>query len=258
MTRISIAMIAHNEESCIKEALTSVEWADQIVVIDCDSDDDTAKIASAAEAEVYHELNRSNLNINKNIAIDKCDGDWILVIDADEVIPYDLAGEIRKVINKSEIDGYLIPRKNFVLGKWLSHGGQYPDYQLRLFRNGKGKFGAKHVHERLSISGQVEKLEHSFHHYPYNSLQQMSLKGIFYYEFEAEYLNSLGKRVSFTSMIIKVGFKPLSRFIRRFIFKGGFIDGVPGLAAAYFDAWNQAMRWFRLWELNNKDIKSER
>ncbi len=257
MSKLSIAIIAHNEATGIGQTLASVEWADQIVVVDCDSNDATTEIAREAGAEVYREPNRDNLNINKNIAIDYCNGDWILVLDADEIISYDLAGEMRVIVNEGKHNGYLIARRNNILGRWLKHGGQYPDWQLRLFRNGSGRFPAEHIHERIRIDGSISRLHSPFDHYPYRSLDDLTHKGKFYAEFESKYLFDKGVRVSSAGLIIKAGINPTLRFIRRYLFKGGFLDGVPGLTAAYFDAWNQAVRWLWLWDMQREGEAKE-
>ncbi|NQT35774.1 glycosyltransferase family 2 protein, partial [bacterium] len=188
MSSISVAIIAHNEEECIDKALSSVSWADEIVVINCDSTDDTALICSRFNVDVHPEPNRVNLNINKNIAIDRCSSEWILVLDADEIIPYDLAGEIRLTVNEGKHDGYRIARRNHILGRWLKHGGQYPDWQLRLFRRTRGRFPEQHIHERIRIDGSIGRLKQAFDHYPYHDLNDMIRKNSFYARFEAQYL----------------------------------------------------------------------
>ncbi len=188
-------MIAHNEADTIGAALSSVTWADQIVVVDTDSTDETADIARKMGAEVHVEPNHPNLNINKNIAINLCRGDWIFVLDADERIPYELAGEIRLAINEGRADGYLVPRRNWVLGKWMKRGGEYPDYQLRLFRRGRGGFPAVHIHERLTVEGKVKRLSRPFDHYPYPDLNSMIGKNLRDTRFEAWHLFQNGKRI---------------------------------------------------------------
>jgi len=257
LNRISIAIIAHNEATGIGQTLASVEWADQIVVVDCDSNDATAEIARDAGADVYHEPNRDNLNINKNIAVNHCNGDWVMVLDADETVPDDLAGEIRVVVNEGKHDGYLVPRRNNVLGRGLRHGGQYPDWQLRLFRRGCARFPEEHIHERIKVDGRVGRLKHYFHHYPYRTVDDMTRKGRFYAEFEARYLFNKGVTISSVGLIVKARIFPALRFVRRYVLKGGFLDGVPGLVTAYFDAWNQAVRWLWLWDLQRHESLRE-
>ncbi len=256
--KLAVAMIAHNEAQVIGRALTSVEWADQVVVLDCESSDDTPEIAKRRGAEVYSVPNDRNLNINKNRSIAYCKADWILVLDADEAIPYDLAGEIRRIVNSPDsLDGYFIPRKNFILGKWARYGSQYPDYQLRLFRNGKGRFPAKHVHEKLKIEGKTGKISLPFEHHPYPTLESIVRKNQRDFEFEARYLYENGKRVTTFDLARNLLFNIPFRFVRRFVFKRGFLDGARGLMMVWFDAANNAQRLFRLWELNKNRIEAK-
>ncbi|NQU06783.1 MAG: glycosyltransferase family 2 protein [Calditrichaeota bacterium] len=235
MATLSIAMIAYNEADVIGKALQSVAWADQIVVIDCSSNDATPEIARKAGAEVFNESNLKNLNINKNISIDRCTSDWVLVFDADEIIPYDLAGEIRAVINDADHDGYWIKRKNFTLGRWLKHASSYPDRQLRLFRNGKGRFPADHIHERIQIDGSIGRLSLPFDHHPFRCLDDMMRKLNRDVVFESQYMYDKGVKDNITTILPRVLIQPFFRFFRRYILKGGFLDGIPGLAMAFLD-----------------------
>ncbi len=261
MASLSVAILAHNEQANLPAALESVMWADEIVVLDADSTDDTAKIAGEHHARVIHQPNQANLNVNKNIAIDRCTHDWVLVLDADETIPPALAGEIAAELERPQHDGYFIPRRNFVLGRWLRHGGQYPDLQLRLIRKKIARFPERHVHERIRVQGSVGHLIHPMDHTPYPTLAQMMRKGLFYAEFEAQIRRGTAKRspLTYTYQILV---RPPLRFLRRYLFKGGFRDGIPGLAVAFFDMFNNIVRWLRLWELQRahgeeRDIPSE-
>ncbi|MCF7810307.1 glycosyltransferase family 2 protein [bacterium] len=258
MATLSIAMIAHNEADIIRTALGSVAWADQIVVIDCSSDDNTADIAREAGAEVFNEPNQKNLNINKNKSIERCICDWILVLDADEVIPYDLAGEIRLVINDPKHEGYWIKRKNFVLGRWLKHSSSYPDRQLRLFKNGKGRFPADHIHERLRIDGNAGLLDIPFEHHTYRNIDDMFRKLRRDVDFESQYMFDKGIKENAVIILPRIFIQPFFRFFRRYILKGGFLDGIPGLIMAFLDIWNQIMRWMRLWDLRRRDRAGDR
>lgn len=257
MPKISIAIIAHNEARNLPRALGSVQWADEIVVVDTSSTDETGEIARRRGAKVAVQPNLSNLNVNKNYAIDFCCGDWILILDADEVVPDLLAGEIRRALAAPSAVGYDLPRRNFMMGKWLRYGSQYPDYQRRLFQRGKGRFAAAHIHERLTVNGKVGYLEEPLEHYPYITIESLVCKGIRDVEFEAEFLHKKGKTATIGSIWLNGIIKPSIRFVRRYIFKGGFLDGTPGLVIALFDAWNTTQRWLRLWEkVKSRDIKS--
>jgi len=252
MVPISVAMIARNEEKKLPQTLESLGWVDQIVFIDCESSDNTAKIAAKAGTEVYHEPNRQNLNINKNIALQKCRNDWVLVLDADEEVSLELADEISRIVEHPECSGYYIPRRNQILGRWVKHGGQYPDLQLRLVRKSAARFPEKHIHERMQIDGKLGRLSQPLHHYTYLTLSEMIHKGLFNTEFEAFYLSERVERFDACTLFTNVLIRPWARFLRRYIFRGGFLDGVPGLAIAFMDALNNVLRWLRAWEIRTR------
>lgn len=255
MPEIGIAILAHNEAAILDQAIRSVSWADQIVVVDASSSDGTGDIARSLGAEVFVEPNRTNLNVNKNISIEKCRTEWVLVLDADEVIPDPLAGEIRKVINDGLNDGFLIPRRNYVLGKWVQRGSQYPDYQLRLFRKSKGRFKADHVHERLKVDGKVGYLVEPMDHHPYPDIATMLRKNEFYARFEASKLFDRGVSVGAFGLMWKGFFRPFGRALRRLFFKGGILDGAPGVVLVAFDFWNNVLRYLILWEKTHTSSK---
>lgn len=254
---LSVALLAHNEEVKLPSALKSVEWADEIIVVDAESSDGTAKVARAHGAKVIKQPNQTNLNVNKNIAISNCTHDWVLILDADETIPSALAEEIRRVVANPAHAGYFIPRRNIVLGRWLRRGGQYPDLQLRLIRKSSARFPEKHVHERIQVEGSVGRLVHPMDHTPYTSISQMMRKGMFYAEFEAQYRHG-GKRYPVSVFAWQILVRSPLRFIRRFVFKGGFLDGIPGLAMSFFDVFNNVVRWLRVWEMQqSRNDKTE-
>src|SRR3989344_6118283 len=130
MNKVSVVISAYNEEKLLENCLKSVTWADQVIVVDNNSTDDTAKIAKKYADEVYSCPNNLMLNVNKNYGFSKATGDWILSLDADERVTDELKKEITNVVKNDEIAGYWIPRKNIIFGKWIEHTGWYPDYQL--------------------------------------------------------------------------------------------------------------------------------
>jgi glycosyltransferase involved in cell wall biosynthesis len=232
---VSACVIAHNEAANIERTLRSLAWADEIVVVDCASEDDTAEIARRFTDLVQERDNLSNLNINKNFSFEQAKSDWIICIDADEVVGEKLAAEIMTVTEApSPVNGYFIPRRNFWFGRPLMHGGHYPDRQLRLFRRGKGRFPEKHVHERLSLEGRPGILSEPMDHYPYPTISTFLAKMDFYTTFEAEQRYGKGARFSAASLIGEVASAKF-RFFRRYLFRGGFRDGWQGFAAAYLD-----------------------
>jgi len=256
MQTIGITITAFNEEENIRRCLSSVSWADEIVIMNCNSSDSTREIALKYTDKVFDVNNESNLNVNKNKGIDHVSANWVMVLDADEVVTDNLKDEIRKAINgDAPFTGYFIPRKNFYLDKWLKYGGNYPDYQLRLFKNGKGKFPALHVHERITLDGKAGFLKNEIEHYPYKSVSEYLKKFDFYTDFEAEFMKKSGFKIGFLPSINYFISKPLVRFIKRYLLKGGYKNGIPGVFAVLFDCLSYPVRYVKLWELykNNQE-----
>jgi glycosyltransferase involved in cell wall biosynthesis len=248
MPSIAFTLIGHNEAHNLPRTLDSVRWADQLVYVDCESTDGSADVARRHNAQVLSRPNVPNLNLNKNVAIEQATTDWVFLLDADEVIPPALAEEIRRVIAAAPADNaFRLPRRNLFFGRWVRHGGQYPDHQLRLFRRGKARFPAKHVHERLAVDGTIGTLREPFDHYtvdtPLTAIRKMNFNS----SFNAAELARLGRKPGVGIALRYLLFKPGSRFIRRYLFKGGFLDGWPGLIVAAVDAIDFPFRLFKFW-----------
>lgn len=251
--RLSITCIGHNEVNHLKELLPELlKWGDEVIYVDCESDDQSYELAESLGCRAFRRPNDMNLNVNKSYAMEQAQGEWIFYVDPDERFSESLQQEVLKKINSTKAAAYRLPRKNHFFGCWLKHGGQYPDYQLRLFAKGKGRFPNQHVHESLKIDGPVEILKNPMEHYPYLTISQFLKKMDFYSTFEAQHLYSKGVRPSFANALKYLFLKPKSRIIRRWIIKGGFRDGIPGLFAAVFDGIGWMLRYFKLWELTRK------
>ena len=177
---ISISIIGYNEAENLTACLEALNWVDEIIFVDCESQDNSLEIARRYTTKVYSRPNVRNLNINKQFAIDQCNSSWVIYLDPDEIIPPETADWIREMIQTSSHAAFYFPRKNYMLGHWLKYGGQYPDFQLRLFRRGKARFPCKHVHERLEVSGTIGKSTFDLLHYPYRTLEQVVNKFNFY------------------------------------------------------------------------------
>jgi glycosyltransferase involved in cell wall biosynthesis len=146
---ISVCIITKNEAENIAACIRSVAWADEIIVVDNFSEDNTPQIAESLGAKVYIE-DWKGFGAQKNSAIHKASGDWILSLDADERVTDSLRIEIQQRLDlKNSVSGYYIPRKNYFCGKWIRYGGWYPDYSLRLFRKISGRFENRSVHEKV-------------------------------------------------------------------------------------------------------------
>ena len=252
---LSVCMIAHNEEANIGEALESVRgWAGEVIVVDCESSDATASIARSLGAEVHSRPNRANLNINKNASFELAHGEWILCLDADEIVPEPLKLEIeRRLSGSPEENGFKIPRRNFYFRSPLMHGGNYPDKQLRLFRRGKGRFPEQHVHERLEIDGLVGDLTEPFDHHPYPTFDIWLRKFDFYTSFEASQYEARNIPLTAASIRHHMIFRPLRRWSERLFLKRGIRDGVPGILAATFDLMTQVVSFGKYWERRKGD-----
>ena len=255
--KLSITCIGHNEAYHLKELLPELlKWGDEVIYVDCESNDGSLELAQSLGCRSFSRPNNMNLNVNKSFAMEQATGDWIFYVDPDERFSKSLIEEIKNKLTVTTAAAFKLPRKNHFFGCWLQYGGQYPDYQLRLFAKGKGHFPNKHVHESLVIDGKIEYLSNAMEHYPYLTISQFLKKMDFYSSFEAQHLYDKGIRPSFKNHLKYLFFKPKSRIIRRWIFKRGFQDGLPGLFAAVFDGIGWMLRYFKLWEISKNKDKS--
>lgn len=244
---LSIAIITLNEEANIRRTLESVRWADEIVVLDSGSTDGTVAICREYTDKVFHQ-DWLGFSGQKNAAIDRTSGDWVLSLDADEPVEPALAEEIRSLIAlPGACVGYRIPRKTFFLGKWVRYGGWYPDLNLRLFRKGKGRFIERAVHESLRVDGTIGRTRNAIRHYAYPDL--------------ASYLDSINRYSSLAVEVmaeqgipaVKAGWpslllRPLFTFLHRYIFRLGFLDGKHGLVLNTFHAIYVFTKYAKAWE----------
>ncbi len=165
MATISVVLTTYNEEKNLPDCLESVkDLADEIVIVDGTSTDNTVQVARKYKAKVVITKNLQNFHINKQKAIDLAAKDWILQLDADERVSKKLSSEIKSATSETKKNGYWIPRKNWFLGRFLMKGGQYPDYTLRLYRKGKGRLPQKDVHEQAVVEGEVGYLKNPLIH----------------------------------------------------------------------------------------------
>lgn len=231
MNKISVALAVLNEEQNLRTCLEAVkDLAWEIVVVDGGSQDRTVEIAKEFGAKIVQTDNPPNFHINKNKAIDAATGDWILQLDADEIVTKELTEEIGKVTKKkSDINGFWIPRKNFFLGRFLKKGGQYPDYTLRFYRRGKGRLPAKDVHEQTVVEGKVSYLK--------NDLLHMRDKSFsIYIERFNRYTDLLSTQITKPSFFDYLFLKPITWFLKTYFRHKGFIDGFPGFIFSLFSS----------------------
>lgn len=243
---LSIVISVHNGEAVLKECLNSAAFADEIVVVDHESTDKTVAIARKYTKRIYSQKNDpTNIDIQKNFGFEKAKGDWIFSLDADERIPKALASEIREVIERDDVyAGYRIPRKNIIFGKWIAHGLWWPDYQLRLFRKGKGRFVKRKVHQDLSVDGQVGTLRSFLEHQNYQTLSQYLQKMDRYTENEANSLIEEQAHIFWFDAIRM----PTRDFLKTFFFQQGYKDGLHGLVLSLLQAFYSFLVFAKVWE----------
>lgn len=242
MKKLSIALATYNEEKNINRCLSSVQdIADEIVIVDGTSSDRTVEIAKEFKAKITITDNPLIFHINKQKAIDKCTSEWILQLDADEVVGRDLRKEIKEIIEmSSDINGYWLPRKNYFLGRFLLKGGQYPDYTLRLYKRGKGRLPQKDVHEQAEVEGTVGYLKESLLHYPYENFSSYLRKWRTYNTILASQIRtSLKNKSLLYKFFIGLGYifvKPVHWFLLTYIRHKGFMDSWQGFVFSFYSS----------------------
>lgn len=239
---ISVALAVYNEADNLEACLSSVSsLADELVIVDGGSTDETVAIAKQHNATVIRTGNPPMFHINKQKALDACSGRWILQLDADEVVPPELAKEIRRVtVEGKGPNAYYIPRKNYFLGHWLSKGGQYPDYVIRLLKNGKGYFPCKSVHEQIAVEGAVGHLTSALKHYTSRTFADYWRKADAYTTLTAKEFAADHLPVTVWSYLRYTVLLPLGTFLRLYVRHKGFVDGVWGFLFAVFSGLHHA------------------
>ncbi|HDS09735.1 MAG TPA: glycosyltransferase family 2 protein [Firmicutes bacterium] len=247
---VSIAVIAQNEELNIEDCLKSVQWGDEIILIDGGSTDKTTEIAKKFSATIIYNPWPGHIE-QKNFAIDQCKNDWVFSIDADERVSPELLNEIVSLFSEPDSlkDGYSCPRKVFYLGKWIKHGGWYPDQKIRLFKKSAGRWGGYNPHDKVILTGAAGKLKGDILHYPYKNITEHLKKINSYTSIMAAELFKKGKR----SNIFKITFRPFFKFFRTYIFKLGLLDGFQGMIISILGCYYVCLKYVKLWEMQ-KDL----
>jgi glycosyltransferase involved in cell wall biosynthesis len=250
-SKLSVVLATFNEAANIGRCLESVkDIADEIVVVDGQSTDNTVEIAKKYKARVVSTTNKPNFHINKNLAIAAATGDWILQLDADEVVSTELAKEILISINHEPLtmNGFWINRRNWFLTRFLTKGGQYPDSTLRLYRQGQGRLPAKDVHEQAVVSGPTGHLKHDLLHYRDTDFAKY-LEGFNRYtSFVAGQMREkkapLGLWPAFNHLTVK----PFVTFFRIYFRHRGYVDGFPGFVFACFSGLVHGVAYIKYWQ----------
>lgn len=239
---LAAVILAKNEEAHIVECISSVQWADRVVVFDSFSTDRTVTLAQDAGADVIQNP-FENYAQQRNAALDAVDADWILFVDADERSSPEQAAEIRDLLPRAEHNGYWIPRHNYIFGKLTRHTGWYPDYQMRLLRRGKARYDPeRQVHELVILEGDPGYLAVPFTHFNYTSFRQFREKQNRYVRYDARILQEQGIRPRLHKFLTQ----PLRQFLWRFVTLRGYRDGWHGLRLSLLMAWYEFQKYAHL------------
>lgn len=244
--RISATVLTFNNASTLEMCLESIGWVDEIVVVDSLSTDQSPQIASRYTGCVIQREWPGFIS-QRNFAKEQTTGEWILWVDADEVVSPQLRREMEEAVAKapSDLQGFLVPRCSFYLGRWIRHGAWYPDLSVRLFRSQGNWWGGEEPHAAVQIKGRLERLRHDLLHYNYKSFGHQIRTIDRYAEMSAKELMRQGEPFSLSKMLLH----PLGRFIKEYLIQQGFRDGMPGLIIVVSTMFYVFAKYAKLWEL---------
>ena len=242
--KLSVTLITLNEAANLPAALESVSWADEIVVVDARSTDDTAAVARRHRARV--EVREwQGYGAQKNYAASIASNDWILSIDADERVPPALGAEIRDLMQRGPArPGYRVPRVTWYLGRWIRGTDWYPDYQLRLYDRRAGQWNGRRVHESIELRGQPGRLRNELQHHAYRDISHHLATIDRYTGLAAEQWIAEGRRTSVAALALH----PPAAFLRNYLLRGGIRDGAAGFVVSALNSYYVFLKLAKLWE----------
>jgi len=246
---VTACVITLNEERNIRDCLKSVEWADEIIVVDSHSTDRTVEIAREFTDRVI-QRKWNGINDQRQFTQDQAGHEWVFNLDADERVSPALAGEIAALDlgPSGDINGYMIPRCTFYLGQWIKHGGWYPDYKLRLYRKSKGHFIDNDPHDTVELTGPTAKLRGEIQHFSYRSVADQIAQIQRFSTWRAEQYMRSGRKFHYRQMLLR----PIWKFWNTYLFRLGCLDGVPGFIISALSAYHVFVTWAKFWELMKK------
>jgi glycosyltransferase involved in cell wall biosynthesis len=244
---LSVAIITKDEEKRLPQCLKSVSFADDIVVVDSGSTDRTVVIAKEFGCRVFTE-DWKGYGPQKNSAVDKCEHELVLLLDADERVPIEAKEVILKVLQKPEADAYSVKRKNYLHGRWLKHSGYWPDRHIRLVNKTKGSFQSV-IHEQWVTNGRVQDLDVHIEHYAFSNYSDMLETLNNYSTIIARELFTSGKRATPLSPL----YHGIGMFLKIYFLKWGILDGMDGLVTALTKAGGSFFKYAKLLELQREN-----
>ncbi|MBN2542862.1 glycosyltransferase family 2 protein [bacterium] len=248
MNKISVIIITLNEAENIGRALKSLSWADEIIIGDSQSKDETVSIAEKYTDKIY-QVEWKGYSVTKQELVGKCRNDWILWLDADEEVSPELEEVMRRInLTETEYSAFQIPRKTRYMGKWIKHSGWYPNYVTRLFNKNQAQFSDVQVHEDLVINGKIGTLKSDILHYPYKNLEEHINKINRYSTLSASQMKDKGKTIT----PVGIAARTLAKFLKTFFLQLGFLDGKQGFTISKMGAFYIYCKYSKLWEIQKK------
>jgi len=244
---ISVIILTHNSARTLDAALQSVSWCDERIIIDDLSDDDTVHIARKHDAVCIQRPMQGDFSAQRNFGIEQAKGDWILFVDADEIITTQLAAEIKQAVRQNVIDGYYVKRRDTMWGRTISYGETNAVRLMRLARKGAGKW-ERPVHEVWNVHGYTQTLKHPVLHYPHPDVRSFLSSINEYSSTNAEYLYERNVRVSWIELILY----PVMKFLQNYLFRQGWRDGTAGMVIALIMSFHSFLTRAKLWLLWQK------
>ena len=246
---ISVVVITKNEAGAIERCLRSVDWADEVIVLDSGSTDRTIEIAQELGARVSVTADWPGFGLQKNRALEQATGGWVLSLDADEWVTPDLRDEILNVISRPDgAIAFRLPRLSSFCGRFMRHSGWWPDHVVRLFRRGAAKFSDDTVHERVIVNGKTGTLQEPLMHETFVDLDELLEKMNNYSTLSAQDMRRDGKRSGLAMAVARAAWA----FVRTYFLRGGFLDGREGFMLAVATAEGTYYRYVKLLLLQNK------
>jgi glycosyltransferase involved in cell wall biosynthesis len=246
--RVSVTIITLNEAAHIGAAIDSAAWADEILVVDAGSTDDTVAIASGRGARVSARQWTGYVD-QKNHAASLAAHDWIFSLDADERVTPALASEVRaRLAEEPPRRGYRVPRVTFHLGRWIRTTDFYPDFQTRLYDRRAARWQGKYVHESVAVEGGAGQLTNELQHYSYRNLRDQLDRINRYTTLAARQMHENGRRAGMLDLLLH----PPAAFIRNYVLRRGFADGAAGLTLSLINACSVLLKFAKLWEIQQE------
>jgi glycosyltransferase involved in cell wall biosynthesis len=249
---VSAIVVCFNEEENIGRCLESVQWCDEIVVVDSFSTDRTVEICRQF-TDIVIQRKWTGYRDQKEFAHSRASKDWVLLVDSDEEVTPALQTEIRQALtlDGAQYSAYLVPRLMFYLGRWWKRGGWYPDYDVRLFRRDRAKWGGTEPHEKIIVDGAVRRLQNPLHHFSYRSIDDQIQRINRFTSISSTELRKQGQRWHLSDALLR----PAFRFCRSYFLKRGFMEGFAGFYVAVSAAVYVFLKYAKLWELEMEEKK---